>query len=156
MDEINQDIPGVLAPPPLIYLSGLAAGLLLSLAFPLSFLSITSRLILGFLLFALGSVTILTAFRTMTAAGTPVDPHQPVQRIVTSGPYRLSRNPIYLSLGLICLGIGFLADAAWVLILLPVVLVIIDRGVIAREERYLERKFGPAYLRYKSSVRRWI
>jgi len=156
MDEINRDNPGVLAPPPLIFLSGLAAGLLFSLAFPLSFLSGPIRMVLGILLVALGGGIIVAAFRTMMSAGTPVDPGQPVQRIVTSGPYRLTRNPIYLSFGLISLGIGILADAAWVLILLPVVLVIIDRGVVAREEKYLERKFGADYLRYKSAVRRWI
>ena len=88
--------------------------------------------------------------------GTSVEPWKPTTAIVTTGPYRFTRNPAYLGMALISVGIALLADAPWALVPLPLVLVVIDRGVIAREERYLERKFGREYLDYKARARRWI
>jgi protein-S-isoprenylcysteine O-methyltransferase Ste14 len=88
--------------------------------------------------------------------GTAVEPWKPTTAIVTTGPYRLTRNPAYLGMALVYIGIALLADALWVLVPLPVVLLIIDRMVIAREERYLERKFGQEYVDYKVRARRWI
>lgn len=86
----------------------------------------------------------------MNRAGTKVDPREPTTAIVTGGPYRFTRNPLYLSMTLIYSGITALFDA------LPGVLRIMRRGVIEREERYLEGKFGDEYLNYKAQVRRWI
>ncbi|MCH7795577.1 MAG: isoprenylcysteine carboxylmethyltransferase family protein, partial [Proteobacteria bacterium] len=76
--------------------------------------------------------------------------------ILSDGLYGVSRNPIYLGLTAIYLGVGVMADAGWVAVLLGPLLLVMHFGVIAREERYLERKFGDEYLRYKASVRRWI
>ena len=73
-----------------------------------------------------------------------------------SGPYCFTRNPLYLGLSLIYLGLGFAVDSLWIVALLIAVLVIVRFGVIAREERYLESKFGDAYRRYKGTVRRWL
>ena len=70
--------------------------------------------------------------------------------------HRHHRNPAYLGMALTYLGIAAMSSAVWVLLPLPVVLAVIDRGVIAREERYLERKFGEEYLGYKRRVRRWV
>jgi protein-S-isoprenylcysteine O-methyltransferase Ste14 len=156
MDAQIQDNPHVIAPPPLIFLAALGLGLIVSLAFPVDFLTPISRFAPGLLLIVLAAVGLLSAFRTMQHAGTPLDPRETPRAIVSTGPYRFSRNPIYLSMALFVLGVGLLADALWVLVLLPVVLLVINYGVIAREERYLERKFGPTYLQYKSAVRRWI
>jgi protein-S-isoprenylcysteine O-methyltransferase Ste14 len=89
-------------------------------------------------------------------ARTPVDPYTPSQAIVTDGPYRLSRNPGYLGMALAYAGIAVVANAPWALVPLPVAIAVIDRGVIAREERYLERKFGSRYTDYRRRVRRWI
>jgi protein-S-isoprenylcysteine O-methyltransferase Ste14 len=75
---------------------------------------------------------------------------------VTDGPYRLTRNPGYLGMTLLYAGIAIAADAVWALAPLPVAIAVIDRGVIAREERYLERTFGAPYTEYKRRVRRWI
>jgi protein-S-isoprenylcysteine O-methyltransferase Ste14 len=97
-----------------------------------------------------------TAFRTMREAGTTPDPRQPVTTIVTSGPFQLSRNPIYLSMALLYSGIALLTNALWPMLLLPFVLRIMNRGVIDREEQYLERKFGEKYVEYKLQVRRWL
>jgi protein-S-isoprenylcysteine O-methyltransferase Ste14 len=156
MDEPIHDNPGVIAPPPLIFLTALGLGLALSLVFPVNILAAAPRLALGIPLDILAVAGLVSAARTMLRAGTPLDPGESPTTIVTTGPYRFSRNPIYLSMAIFMLGAGILMDALWVLVLLPVALLVIHYGVIAREERYLERKFGAAYLQYKAAVRRWI
>jgi protein-S-isoprenylcysteine O-methyltransferase Ste14 len=97
-----------------------------------------------------------TFVRAFGRAGTPMDPGSPSQAIVTDGPYRLTRNPAYLGMTLAYAGIAIAADAPLALVPLPVAVAVVDRGVIAREERYLERKFGAQYTDYKRRVRRWI
>ena len=94
--------------------------------------------------------------RAMRRADTPTNPYKPVEHIATGGPFRYTRNPGYLSMAMIYAGIATIANALWALLLLPVALLAIRRGVIEREEDYLERKFGEEYLRYKARVRRWI
>jgi protein-S-isoprenylcysteine O-methyltransferase Ste14 len=76
--------------------------------------------------------------------------------MVTEGPFRYTRNPAYLSMAMIYAGISSLANALWAILLLPATLLVVQRGVIEREERYLERKFGEEYLRYKERVHRWL
>jgi protein-S-isoprenylcysteine O-methyltransferase Ste14 len=95
-------------------------------------------------------------FWTLRSAGTPVSPEKPVSSLVTTGPFRYTRNPGYLSMAVIYTGIASLANALWAILFLPAALAVIRRGVIEREERYLERKFGEEYLRYKAQARRWI
>jgi protein-S-isoprenylcysteine O-methyltransferase Ste14 len=95
-------------------------------------------------------------FRAFTRASTPVSPYSTPRRLVTSGPYRISRNPGYLGMALAYAGIAVIAESLWALTILAVVLAVVDRGVIAREERYLERKFGAEYVLYRSRVRRWL
>jgi protein-S-isoprenylcysteine O-methyltransferase Ste14 len=97
-----------------------------------------------------------TFVRAFGRAGTPMDPGSPSQAIVTDGPYRMTRNPAYLGMALTYTGIAIVSSAPWALVPLPVVIAVIDRGVIAREERYLERKFGARYTDYKRRVRRWV
>ena len=97
-----------------------------------------------------------SALRTMRQAGTNINPTQPTTAIVVEGPFRLTRNPLYLSLTVFYAGIATLINAFWVLLLLPVVMLLINRGVIDREEQYLARKFGEQYLHYKEQVRRWL
>ena len=92
---------------------------------------------------------LLTFNASFSRKGTAVEPWKPTTAIVTTGPYRFTRNPAYLGMALTYVGIAVLSSAVWVLLPLPVVLAVIDRGVIAREERYLERKFGEEYLAYK-------
>jgi protein-S-isoprenylcysteine O-methyltransferase Ste14 len=93
---------------------------------------------------------------SMRRAGTPVDPREAPTALVTEGPFRFSRNPGYLGLGLTYVGLSLLVEARWPLLLLPFVLIIIDRGVISQEERYLERRFGSEYRTYRQRVRRWL
>jgi protein-S-isoprenylcysteine O-methyltransferase Ste14 len=92
----------------------------------------------------------------MTRAQTAVDPSKPTTAIVSDGVFRFSRNPLYLSMTLLYISISLLFNALWALLLLLPLLVIVQIGVIQREEVYLERKFGDEYLRYKSQVRRWM
>ena len=89
-------------------------------------------------------------------AHTPLDPRKPVRRVITWGPFRFSRNPGYTSLVMTYAGIASVVNTLWPLLFLPAVLAVIRRGVIEREERYLERAFGAEYGQYKARVRRWI
>jgi protein-S-isoprenylcysteine O-methyltransferase Ste14 len=150
------DTAGVIAPPPLIYLCALGIGLGLdriagsgslpaAVAVPAGAVSVTAGLgLIG---------AFVGAFRR---AGTPVDPYAPSLAIVTDGPYRLSRNPAYLGMALVYAGIAVGSNALLALAPLPFALALIDRGVIAREERYLQRRFGQSYVEYTRRVRRWI
>jgi protein-S-isoprenylcysteine O-methyltransferase Ste14 len=153
---MERDIAGVIAPPPLIYLAGLAVGFGLEALLPGSSVPDAVRWIGGGLLVALGLVLLASFESAFSRRGTAANPWKPTTAIVTAGPYGLTRNPAYLGMTLLYVGIALLAGALWVLAPLPVVLLVIDRAVIAREERYLERKFGREYLDYKRGVRRWI
>jgi len=94
--------------------------------------------------------------RTIEKAGTPIRTDRPVPRLVTDGPFRYTRNPGYLGLAMLYAGIAVLRNSLWAILLLPVVVYVIQREVIGREERYLERTFGEEYLAYKARVRRWV
>jgi protein-S-isoprenylcysteine O-methyltransferase Ste14 len=150
------DNPGVVAPPPLIYAGALAIGLLANRLYPVAFLPRGLSRVPGWLLIAGGFSIGTLGFREMKRAGTNVDPREPTTAIVTGGPYRFTRNPLYLSMTLIYSGVTALFNALPAALLLPVVLAVMRRGVIEREERYLEGKFGDEYLNYKAQVRRWI
>ena len=156
MSDEQRDIPGVVAPPPLIYVVALAAGLLANRRYRILFLPRPVARALGWPLVAGGLAVEFLALREMRRAGTNVGPYRPAAAIVTEGPYRFTRNPIYVGFTLIYGGISALANALAPVLLLPVVLAVMRRGVIEREEKYLERKFGEEYLRYKARVRRWI
>jgi protein-S-isoprenylcysteine O-methyltransferase Ste14 len=156
MSENEKDNPGVIAPPPLIYAGALAAGLLASRRLRLPFLPRRLALTVGPALVVCGLAAGLLALREMHRAGTSVDPYEPATAVVTEGLYRFTRNPIYVGFTLVYVGISALARTLTPVMLLPAVFAIMRRGVIEREERYLERKFGEEYLEYKGRVRRWI
>ncbi len=156
MSSDEQDKAGVVAPPPLIYLGPLIFGLLLNRRLQIPFLPRRMARSLGWPLLG-GGVLLIGWFEwAMRQARTPANPYKPVSHMVTQGPFHYTRNPAYLSMTMIYTGIASLANALWAILLLPVALLVIQRGVIEREERYLERKFGEEYLRYKARVRRWI
>ena len=156
MSNDERDNAGVVAPPPLIYLGPLVLGLLLNRRFPVPFLPRRIAHIVGWPLVGGGMLLAGWFFRTMKRADTPIDPREPVSRLVTAGPFRYTRNPAYLAMTMIYGGITSLANALPSILFLPAVLLVMRRGVIEREERYLEGKFGEEYLRYKARVRRWI
>lgn len=149
---------GVHFPPPLIYAVVFVLGLLLQRWHPLPIM-INSRapLLLGAAAFgALYLGFFLGAFSAFWNARTTIIPNRPASRLVTSGVYRLTRNPMYVSLVALYLCLALLINSWWPCILLPLVIAVIDRAVIAREERYLAAAFPDAYAAYVSRVRRWI
>ena len=104
---------------------------------------------------ARGALFVLSV-REFRKARTPIRTRKPVTVVITTGPYRFSRNPIYLSFTLLQFGLGMWANSAWVVGMLIPTLVLMSYGVIAREERYMARKFGDEYLQYRAAVRRWL
>ena len=154
--EDQQDNAGVIVPAPFFYAGVLVIGIVLNAFFPVPFLPSVVALIVGLPLIAIGILVVRSAFRALGRENTSPDPYEPTTKIVVDGPFRFTRNPIYLSFTLIYLGITLAFNTLWALLLLLPVLLAIDRGVILREEKYLEPKFGDEYLRYKAKVRRWI
>jgi protein-S-isoprenylcysteine O-methyltransferase Ste14 len=154
--ETRGDTAGVIAPPPMIYLGALGIGFGVDAAIGTGSLPSAVRVPIGGASIIAGVGLLGSFVQAFRRARTPVDPYRPSQAIVTDGPYRLTRNPAYLGMALAYAGIALVANAPWVLVPLPVAIAVIDRGVIAREERYLERKFGTTYVDYKHRVRRWI
>jgi len=152
----ERDTAGVIAPPPLIYLFALGIGFGLDVVIGTGSLPWTVAVPVGVASIVAGFALLASFLEAFRHAQTPVDPYTPTETIVTDGPYRLTRNPAYLGMALVYAGIAIASNALWVIIPLPVALAVIDRGVIAREERYLERKFGTPYTEYKRRVRRWI
>jgi protein-S-isoprenylcysteine O-methyltransferase Ste14 len=151
-----QDNPGIRVPPPLIYLLPLLLGLLLDKKAHVPFLPRTAARGLGWSFLGSGELLSRWFFITMRDAEAPVRTDRPVPRLTTEGPFRYTRNPGYLCLAVIYAGIAVLRNSLWAILLLPLVLLVIQREVIGREERYLERTFGEEYLDYKRRVRRWV
>jgi protein-S-isoprenylcysteine O-methyltransferase Ste14 len=147
--------PDIIAPPPLLYAGPWLAGLLLDRLWPLPRLPLAPRLV-GLPLIAAGIGLGGWFAWTMRRADTPIDPYEAPTALVTEGPFRHTRNPAYLGLTLIYIGLSVLSGILWPLFLLPGVLLAVDRGVIQREERYLETQFGSPYREYRRRVRRWL
>jgi len=152
------DVAGVIALPPLIFLGFLAAAAVLEAVVPFPVLAAHAfpRYLAGAALAVAGFVMIVMGTRRFQAAGTNIPPNLPTTALVVDGIYRRTRNPLYLGLILIYLGLGVAAGSFWAGGLIVPLLWVIKTGVIAREEHYLERKFGDAYRAYKARVRRWV
>jgi protein-S-isoprenylcysteine O-methyltransferase Ste14 len=142
--------------PPLLYLSAIALGLLLHFAWPVRLVSRAVSVSLGGTAVLVAVALFLSSVRTFRTAGTPIPGNRPTTTIVRTGPYRWSRNPIYLSFSLLQLGVAFLVNSLWLLITLIPAVALMTFVVIPREERYLETRFPSDYLPYKASVRRWL
>ena len=156
MSEPGAETANVIAPPPLIVLVGLALGTTGEWGYPLPWVPVALRAPAGMLLVVAAAALSVLAIREFRVANTSVQTRVPTRAIITTGPYRLSRNPIYLSFGILQFGIAVWTGSAWFLVALGLTMLVITIGVILREERYLERKFGETYLAYKRKVRRWL
>jgi protein-S-isoprenylcysteine O-methyltransferase Ste14 len=155
-----RDTPGVIAPPPLIFLAFLLVGFLLDGGIPLAMrpasIGALAWWIAAIVIGVVGILSMAAGITNFTRASTPVPTRRPTTALVTRGIHGLTRNPIYVGMFLIYLAIAVAANSLWLAILVVPLALIIRYGVVAREEVYLERKFADAYRDYKSRVRRWI
>jgi len=154
----RDDVPGVIAPPPFIFIGFLLAGWWADSRLETAGLPVdpTVRKVAAVALIVGGLALEMWAGTLFKQAGTNVVPYQPSTALVTNGPFAFSRNPIYLGFAVTYLGLAIGLDAPVAIAMLLPCLVVVTWGVILREERYLERRFGAAYLDYKRRVRRWL
>lgn len=155
----QSDTPGVTFLPPLVYLGGLVIGYVIWWFWPVPIVpgdwSFAIRVI-GGVAVVLGFWVMLSAVAVFSRIGEDPNPTVPTNALTFDGPYRFTRNPMYLGMGLILGGLALLGNALWPLLALVPVIWIIRTQVIDKEERYLEAKFGGAYRDFKARVRRWI
>jgi protein-S-isoprenylcysteine O-methyltransferase Ste14 len=158
MNENRPDTPRILAPPPLLFFACLLAGWLLGLLWPFQPFEIgfAARLIAGSVLYGVALVLAVSALLIMHRHQTPAEPWKPTTQIVNTGPFRFTRNPIYVALVLVLAAIAIQTASGWLMLFVPVLFLLLDRGVVRAEERYLSTKFGEDYLAYMRQVRRWI
>lgn len=152
----QRDRPDIVAPPPLLYLAALVLVFALQWSWPLPILNLAVTAWLGWVVLVLGLALNLWGAWSMKRARTPINPYRSVESIVTAGAFRVSRNPLYVGLDLVLLGVTLMLDSLWGIVVLLVVLVVMHFGVILPEERYLEEKFGDPYRRYREAVRRYL
>ena len=150
------DHPNVKIPPPLIYAAGFVLGLWLGRAVPVSVLPKTPSHIAAVVWIALWAILGVWSIGLFRRAHTGFLPIRSATTLVISGPYRVTRNPGYLAMACLYVGLALWFDVFWALVLLPLVMVAIHYYVIVREEEYLESKFGDEYRQYKARVRRWL
>ena len=150
------DNPGVRIPPPLVYLAAVLIGAAIDQFIPVRVLPASLTGWLGGALVLLALTITGWSVREFRKAQTTIRPDRPVSVTVTTGPFQYTRNPMYLALSILQVGIGIWMNSVWVVVLLIPVLIWVTRRVIAAEEQYLVRKFGQAYLDYQAKVRRWL
>jgi protein-S-isoprenylcysteine O-methyltransferase Ste14 len=151
--------PGVHFPPPFVFVAAFLLGMAIDRWVRDLRFGDASRpvlLVTGWLLIAFGLGVMYWAVWTFTRARTSLLPFRPATAMVASGPYRFSRNPMYVGLTLLYVGLSLLTAMAWPLVMLPLALVALTALVIRREERYLEAAFGAEYAAYRARVRRWL
>jgi protein-S-isoprenylcysteine O-methyltransferase Ste14 len=151
------DTANVIIRPPIAWAVAVLAGLALNWLMPLPFVpAAVPATWLGAMVFALALALLAWAIATITRAGSNVPTNLPTTSIVDTGPYRFTRNPIYLSMVLGLIGLAIAFNSLWLLLTLVPFALVIRYGVVAREEAYLERKFGDVYRGYRARVRRWL
>ena len=153
---VKEDHPGVAFHPPFLVIGLLIAGWTMSEAIPVPLLPEVARRPLGYALAAASFGLFSWAVTVLLRAGTNVPTHLPSLALVRHGPYRFTRNPIYLSMAIGYAALAVLLNSAWFLFVDVLFVGLISAGVIVREERYLTRKFGAEYEAYRRDVRRWL
>jgi len=146
----------IFIPPPLYYIAGLAGGMAVNslVAVPLG--GRPATWVAGAVVAAVGLALSFTGIAAVIRHRTTIVPHHPVATLLTSGAYRLSRNPMYTGLAIAYLGLALLFGSWWPLVIWPLVIVVVRQLVIRPEEEYLTRRFGQTYTDYQSRVRRWL
>jgi len=157
--DASRDTAGVVAPPPLFGVTVVVLGLLLDWLFPayvlFVLLSWHERIVMGLVLMLAGGGLAYLAVQELRAAGTDPEPWKPSAKLVTSGVFHYLRNPIYVGGWVVVAGVAILLASDWMLVLLIISVPLQHVGVVRREERYLEGKFGEAYRVYKQAVPRY-
>lgn len=152
----KEDSAHILAPPPFFFIIPLLIGTVIEYFVPTSLLPTLPSIIIG-LLFSWSSLPfIILSLRSFYKVKTTFDARRTTTTLVTTGIYRISRNPAYLALVLIYIGLSFLINSIWIFIMVIAVIFSLQKFCIEREEKYLEKKFGSQYLEYKKQVRRWL
>jgi protein-S-isoprenylcysteine O-methyltransferase Ste14 len=152
----SADNPGVVVLPPLLFSSALVAVFALHWLWPMPIFGHAVARWSGLTLIMLAVAIAVWGTRTMHAAGTNISPLQPTTSIVTTGPFRYSRNPLYVAITLLYVGLTFAFNTWWGIVALVPLLIIMHYGVVLREEHYLQQKFGETYRQYRSAVRRYL
>jgi protein-S-isoprenylcysteine O-methyltransferase Ste14 len=152
----SNDNAGVIAPAPVLYGIAFAVGFVAEKIAPTHLFPFPVSAWLGLTSIAVAIAIVVSAFKALAQAHTAFDARKSTTTIVTTGAFRFSRNPTYLSLTLLLIGIAFAISSLWVLVSVIPAVVATQWGVILREERYLKEKFGDGYSRYASKVRRWL
>lgn len=150
---------GVRYPPPLAFAVPFAVGFLLDRRVPMPLVGPDRRIasaVVGIVMAAAGIALAIWAARTFHRAKTPVNPFRPSTTLVREGPFRFSRNPMYVGLSILTVGLAIAVNSFWPILFLPISLAIVYLTVIRREERYLSTRFGPAYEEYRRQVRRFL
>ena len=158
-ESTSLESPGVRFPPPFVYAAGVLAGWALDRwvhRLPIVGCCAGAREAVGAAFVLAWLALFLSAAIAFRRARTTLIPNRAASAIVTTGPYRFTRNPMYVSLVALYVGVSAMLDSGWALVLLPLVVIAIDRRVIAREERYLASAFPAEYGAYAARVRRWI
>lgn len=156
MPTPQTDSAGVGFPPPLAFLLALIAGVFLQFIWSVPFLPWRTGVMAGLPLMALGLLFILSAAWQFRRSDTPLPPWETATAVVVSGPYRFSRNPIYLGMALIHVGLGLFFASLWIVLSVIPVLWWVQQRVILAEEAYMQAKFGKVYGAYRDRVRRWL
>jgi protein-S-isoprenylcysteine O-methyltransferase Ste14 len=154
--NLSNDNAGVVAPAPILYGIAFAFGFVAEKIAPTQMLPFPVSAWLGLTFIAVAIAIVVSAFKALAQAHTAFDAQKSTTKIVTTGAFRFSRNPTYLSLTLLLIGIAFAISSVWVLVSVIPAVVATQWGVILREEGYLKEKFGDGYRRYASKVRRWL
>ncbi|MCA8926839.1 MAG: isoprenylcysteine carboxylmethyltransferase family protein [Alphaproteobacteria bacterium] len=151
----DPDSPDIVALPPVIHAVGFLAGYACNIWWGWSF-GVGRALGIGWLLVAAAGLLAVWAAWCFRRAGTNIPPHQPATALVTDGPYRATRNPMYVALAVAQIGLAGVLDAPAVLLALVVIVPLMHWGVVLREEAYMEAKFGEAYRAYKQATKRYV
>ena len=156
MPEQKKDCANVMAFPPLVFAVILLAGMVLQFVCPLPLFHWHPSRWIGGVLAVVSAVLAKWGEIALRRAGTNVKPSEPTTAIVQGGPFRFSRNPLYLSLMMLYVGVSLMFNALMPILLLPLLVAVVHFGIVRREERYLETKFGEPYRHYRQKVRRWL
>ena len=158
MKETEPDRPAIIFPPPLLFIAFLGIGLLLAYILPVRLFSwpLLPRILIGGILFLISGSLALAGFKVLIKNKTPFDPAKPTVKLVREGPFRISRNPMYLALIILLFGIAALTGFIWLFLAAAALFFTLHFGVVRPEEKYLSRKFGDDYENYRLQVRRWL